>query len=332
MDGTKLRRALWDILYQGRSITAAIAPFCEKIEYSDELHGKSDELTLTVNDADGLWRGPWYPGKGDRIALTFGLEDGPQQPAGSFEIEEIEQSFGRDGGAVMQIKALSAGITGPMRTERTEGHEQITLAQLATLYADKHRLTVAGDIPNIAFNRITQTRESDLGFLKRLADEHGLCLAVKDDKLLFTSRAALKESGAVLGIGRKDIIDGRLRDKTLQTYSAAEVAYSDPATGKTINVTVKAPGVTSGDTHKITERVENELQARQRADAALNRLNAGERGGSLKLPGDPRIAAGVKLALNGDFGRMAGVYLIEKARHSFSKSDGYTTEVEIKTP
>ncbi len=332
MDGTKLRRAVWDILYQGRSITAAIAPFSEKIEYSDELHGKSDELTITVNDADGLWRGPWYPGKGDRIALNFGLEDGPQQPAGSFEIEEIEQSFGRDGGAVMQIKALSAGITGPMRTERTEGHEQITLAQLATLYADKHRLTVEGDIPDISFNRITQTRESDLGFLKRLADEHGLCLACKDEKLLFTSRAALKESGAVLGIGRKDIIDGRLRDKTLQTYSAAEVAYSDPATGKTINVTVKAPGVTSGDTHKITERVENELQARQRADAALNRLNAGERGGSLKLPGDPRIAAGVKLALAGDFGQMAGVYLVEKARHSFSKGDGYTTEVEIKTP
>lgn len=332
MPETKLRRAVWNLLYQGRSITAAIAPWVEKIEVSDELHGKSDELTITVNDADGLWRGAWYPGKGDRIALTFGLEDGPQQPAGSFEIEEIEQSFTRDGGATVQIKALSAGITGPMRTERTEGHEQVSLGYLAKTYAEKHKLTVVGDIPDISFNRITQTRESDLGFLKRIADEHGLCLACKDDKLLFTSRAALKESGAVLGIGRKDIIDGRLRDKTLQTYSAAEVAYSDPATGKTINVTVKAPGVTSGDTHKITERVENELQARQRAEAALNRLNAGERGGSLKLPGDPRIAAGVKLALNGDFGRMAGVYLIEKARHSFSKGDGYTTEVEIKTP
>lgn len=330
--GRKLRRAVWDILYQGRSITAAIGPFVEQIDYSDELHGKSDELTITVNDADGQWRGPWYPGKGDRISLTFGLEDGGQQPAGVFEVEEIEQEFARDGGATMQIKALSAGITGPMRSEAMQGHEQVTLAQLATLYADKHRLTVVGDIPALKFNRITQHGETDLGFLKRLADENGLCLAVKSDQLVFTSRAGLKGASAVLALGRADIVSGRLRDKTLQTYKAAEVSYSDPATGKTIGVTVNAPGATSGDVHKITDRVENELQARQRAEAALNRLNAGERGGSLKLPGDPRIAAGVKLVLKGDFGRMAGEYLVEKARHRFSPGDGYSTEVELKTP
>ncbi len=330
--GRKLRRAVWDVLYQGRSITAALAPFVEQLDYSDELHGKSDELTITVNDADGQWRSAWYPGKGDRLSMTFGLEEGPRHPAGSFEIEEIEQGFTRDGGATMQIKALSAGITGPMRTEATQGHEQITLAQLATLYADKHRLTVVGDIPDLSFNRITQHGETDLGFLKRIADENGLCLACKSDQLVFTSRAGLKAAGAILTLGRADIISGRVRDKTLQTYKAAAVSYSDPATGKTIEVTVNAPGAISGDVHKITDRVENELQARQRAEAALNRLNAGERGGSLKLPGDPRIAAGVKLALNGDFGRMAGEYLVEKARHRFSTGDGYTTEVDLKTP
>lgn len=332
MEAVKIRRAIWEIFYAGTSITKAIAPMVEKIEYSDELHGASDELTLSLNDEAGVWRKDWYPTKGDRLSMRFGLENGPMQPAGTFEIEEIELSFSRDSGATVEIKAVSAGISGSMRSERTQGHEQTSLAQLAKSYADKHKLTVIGDIPDIAFERVTQHRETDLGFLKRIADEHGLCLAVKSDRLLFTDRAALRANPATMALRRCDILEARLKDKSLQTYRAAQVAYSDPATGKTVDVTVQANGVTSGDIHKITERVENEVQARQRAQAALDRLNAGERGGSLKLPGNPALAAGVNITLGSDFGRMAGTYLIEKARHRFSQSQGYIAEIEVKTP
>ena len=45
--------------------------------------------------------------------------------------------------------------------------------------------------------------------------------------------------------------------------------------------------------------------------------------------GDPKLVAGNTVMLTG-MGMFSGKYLIKSARHSYTKSQGYTTQLEVK--
>lgn len=55
----------------------------------------------------------------------------------------------------------------------------------------------------------------------------------------------------------------------------------------------------------------------------------GRTAGSLTLPGNPKLVAGVTFDLT-DCGKLSGKYLIESARHRLDRGGGYTTELEVK--
>lgn len=81
------------IIYEGKDISADISPYLLSVGYTDRLSGESDELELRLEDTDGRWRGDWYPGKGDSLAVSIGYAGQELVSCGSFEIDEIELSF-----------------------------------------------------------------------------------------------------------------------------------------------------------------------------------------------------------------------------------------------
>lgn len=325
---TPIPTAVWRLTYAGRDVSADLAPMVTKVVYTDQLHGKSDELQIWIEDHDGRWRGPWFPNKADKLTLSFGWKDGPMQNAGGFEVDDVDYE---DPPALMVIKAVSAGITPDLRTEKTRGHNGMSLTELVGKYALEHKLDVVGSVPAVSFERLTQRQETDLAFLQRIAEENGCVVTIRDHKLVFTDRAQLNAAPPARTIVRGDrtVKQVRLRRKAAQTFGAAVATYRDPTTDKDIEVRVDAPNLKSADVHRLTERVENEAQARARASAALNDLNAGETGGTITLVGDPSMAAGARLAISG-WGRFDGVYLIQQARHEMVVDGGFTTELELK--
>lgn len=322
----KVREIAFEVKYNGKDITADVTNYITGIIYTDKTEGESDDLELQVDDTDGLWRGAWYPTKGDTLEVKIGYTD-LLLPCGKFEIDEIEIAGPPE---QITIRALATGITPALRTRNNSAHEKKTLKEIATTIAGKHGLSVEGKIEEIRINRATQHRETDLAFLKRISWQYGHVFSIRDKKLVFSVIYDLEKTDAVTKIGYTDLMRYSLRDKTTETFKGAEVKYHDPVEKKVVTHKETATSDdTAGDTLVLQLKSENPGQAKAQAKAALHRANSRRQTGTLSLPGDPLLVAGNNFDLSG-LGKMDGKYHIEESRHSLTRSGGYTTEISVK--
>ncbi|MDZ7822963.1 MAG: hypothetical protein U5K75_02255 [Ahrensia sp.] len=72
------------LIYQGTDISGDMDPMTTAINYVDNLHGKADEIDVTVQDKDGRWKGSWKPEPGDTMDLTIYDGAGGVLPCGTF--------------------------------------------------------------------------------------------------------------------------------------------------------------------------------------------------------------------------------------------------------
>ncbi len=322
----KVRRPIFFLEYEKKDITAYITPFVLSINYTDNVHGKSDEIEIQIEDKEHLWKSSWYPQKGDAITLKIGYEGEPLLPCGSFEIDEIELSAPPD---VVILKGLSTNIKKALRQDNTKAYENKTLKQIALEIAKKHGFELVGEIKDIKIKRITQKQERDIAFLKRLAEDYGYIFKITDNKLVFYEIGKLESANTIFVIDRKDMISYSFRDKTYELYRACEVSYHDPKTKKLITHTEKAEGITKGDVLKINERCENKEQAIAKAKAHLHNKNKMQTEGRITLIGNPKLCAGLNIELTG-LHILNGKYHIETAKHTIDRHSGYKTELEVR--
>jgi phage protein D len=330
------------VRYGHKDITSDITPFVTGVTYTDYLSGQSDELSLELEDTDGRWLDAWYPDKGDTLSVDIGYDTAPLLPCGSFEIDEPEFSFPP---SVVTIKALATGIKKSVRTRVGRAYENTTLAAIAQRIAKRNKLTLVGKIREVRIDRVTQYQERDVEFLTRLGREFGYAFKIAGTKLVFTEMADLRETEATITIERTDCTSIQLRDKLKEVYQEAKVKYQNPKTKKLVVYGAKdgevqvvgsttAEGKSGGrqasaDTLKITARSGSKATAQVKAQAALDTANMEQTAGSIALPGDQRLVAGITINLAG-FGRLSGKYLVGQARHQIGRSGGYSTTLDIK--
>ncbi|MDG6455803.1 hypothetical protein QAZ02_11145, partial [Glaesserella parasuis] len=65
------------------------------------------------------------------------------------------------------------------------------------------------------------------------------------------------------------------------------------------------------------------------ADAALAEQNDDQQAGNIQVIGNPKLVAGNTVLLTG-FGMFSGKYLIKSARHSYTKNQGYVTDLDVR--
>lgn len=318
----------FSVFYEGRNISADLRSSLLSLTYSDKVAGESDEIQLTVEDSAGLWRNAWLPTKGDRLDVSIGFVE-YLFPCGVFEIDEIEISGPPD---VVNIRGLAAGITQAVRTRRSYSHERKSLSQIAGTIAKEHGLTVSGTIDrDVLIDRRSQNRETDLGFLHRLSKEFGYVFSVRGTQLVFSSIYELESASSVAELHRSDLIRYNLKDTSSAVYKSAKVKYHDPNSQELVEASVddETGFETTGDVLTIFDKAENRQQAEQKARAALHLSNTRSQEGTISIPGNPLILAGVNFDLTG-LGRLSGVYHVKSSTHSMTPSGGYTTEAEIK--
>lgn len=319
-------KPVWVLVYEGVDISADIAPFVIRVEYTDHAHGESDEITVDIEDNDHRWINGWYPSKGDRITLYLGYDGRPLMPCGDFELDDVEWTAPPD---VVKLKGLAAGVTPALRTENTVAYEGQTLRQVAETVAKRHGLQVVGTIDDIRLERITQLKERDLAFLKKQAEDYGHVFSVRGTQLVFHRVADLEAADAGVTLDRSDLTRISIRDKTRQVYGKAEVRYHNPVTRELLAHEIAAAKPATGDTLKLTVRAENPAQAEAKAKAALSQANRSEAKGTLEMIGEPRLVGGANLNLTG-CGRFDGKWAIERSTHTIDRGKGYTTSIEIR--
>lgn len=332
MEERRLREPLYEIIWKGKRVERDLSPYLLSLQYTDHLHGKADELSLTFEDRDDRWKTSWFPEKGDVLKVRIGLRDDKEEVwlnCGSFQIEEIELSGPPD---VVSIKGKSIFATTEREQKRSTAYENITLSELAQTIAKRLNLTPKLQIdPDIRFNRLDQKGETDLAFLKRLSDQYGYILKVWDNNLIMYKEEKLENEKPAVKVSKnpQNIISFRFSNKTCQTYSACIVKYWDPEKKREIVHIEKDLNNPSGSTLKVNERCENLEQARELARGKLKKANKWTCESELTLSGNPRLSAGASIEVRG-FGKYDGVYVIEEAVHSLSKGEGYITSIRIR--
>lgn len=242
----RARKPSWSILYESKDVSDDIAEMVTSVTYTDELKARSDELELTVEDTRALWRTGWFPAKTDRLVVAIGYEGEPLLPCGKFEIDEIALDGPPDR---LTIRALAAGVSKPARTSQSRAWEATTLRGVVDGIAGELGLEVVGEVAAAPIKRVTQSQETNLAFLGRLAREHGYAFSVRGEQLVFYLISDLEQAEPVTVVHRTALKRYALESGTRGTYIACEVTYLDPETGELITkrVEVENPRRRSGE-------------------------------------------------------------------------------------
>lgn len=331
-----MRTATLKLSYDNVDISSDIAPCVLGFSYTDHAHGKADDLQITLEDRDQLWKNSWFPRKGAKLVpeiICQGWEEAGDYLSlkpGGFEIDDLGASGPPD---TFTIKAVSSPITKSMRREKkTKAWEAVNLQAIAAEIAFNHSLTLFYEAEPVNFERVDQKEESDLAYLKRLCKENGLNLKISEEKvILFAGKDfEAKSSSFSFSKGSELITRYSLNSKAHDTYRACQVKYHVPAEKEArsyLYVPPNAPAV--GQILKINRRVESLAAAMSRAQKELRAKNKDEVKGTLDLMGHPGLLAGLNIDLSG-FGVFSGKYFIEEARHNQSQGTGYTTSVTVR--
>lgn len=311
------------VTYNQKDITSSLSPYVTAIEATDSL-GKKDSLSISLEDSQDRWKGAWYPVKTDTMSLEFGYKGGQILKIGKFYIDEINFSSPPD---TVQIQAVSADISKPLETPRSRTFKNESLKQIVEEIAGEAGLKVHGKVDNITFLCRRQNKQTDLGFLKMLADQYGYFMAVKENVLIFDKLSEVRKSKTSLKLAKSDCISISLKDKTSSIYRACTIKYWSAAEKKQLTYTETVDGLKTGDVLILKDRVENTEQAKARAKAALTAKNERQVTGTISIPGSAYYTAGTQVELTG-VGVLSGVYTITSAKHSFGSS-GWTCSLEV---
>lgn len=322
----KVKRLKYRIYYSGKDITPDLQGHVMGITYTDNVDGKADELTLKVDDSKGLWRYRWRPDKGDTLELLFGY-DGTMASSGSYNIDELEMGGPPD---TVTLKCISVPIGSPLRTERSQPHENKTIKQVVESVAERHGLTVVGDFGReIVLEKLMQHRESDLSFLAKLAVKYGYVFNIRGSQLNFFSIYDLEASDSVTIISRSDLNSYNVRDKSHGVYLSASSTYRNPDDEGEIDVEIDGDAdEPTADILEVRERVENDEQGEVVANSSLHHANTEAVKGTFTIEGNPLILAGSNIELR-RMGRVSGIWHLLTTTHRVT-TGGYTTAFDAK--
>ena len=329
----KKRHTTLQVTYDGTDISRDLAEYLTGFSYLDHAGGKADDLQIIVEDRDRLWSGSWFPTKGAILKATIvnnllGVEK--TLHCGTFAVDELTAQGAPN---TVTIKAVSSLMAkGFKRVGKSREWENITLGTIVKRIASEHGLSVFYQVDeDPSYTRLDQREESDLAFLNRICRDNDFSLKLSDETLIVFHSRTLEQAASVWSLKRgTDIADHSFASKTFDVFKDCEVSYMDPGK-KELQVYTFTPDDAPSveQTLKSNRRVESLAQAQRLAKSLLRQKNKQEITGRITTMGNTVLLAGLTCDVAG-VGVFSGKYIIDEARHTYSKNDGYATEVSIR--
>lgn len=328
------------VTWQSKAIARDLAPHLKSLVYADNLSGAADDLSLELEDHDGLWSGDWRPDFGDTVVARleadgwFGEDPVTSLRLGMFAHDKISLSGPP---RVASLQCVSAPLaTGLRRRKRTHAWRGVTLKQIAQDIADRALLRLdfqASAGP--AYKQALQNDKSDLEFLEELCKEVGTTLKVTESTIVIYDELQLDAGDAA---GDIDLVGGKVLSWSFDSddsgrYGSCHVSCFDPRTGKTSHGQFPADGQTvpgldpNGQTLELVIQVSDAGEALARAKALLRNANRFATKGKLTTVGDPGLVAGVIFNLTNAFG-FDGKFIITRAEHH--PVGGYVCNLDVR--
>lgn len=327
------RKPFFSISADGSPATDAFASRLLSITLTDQAGGESDSVTIELDDRNGSIE---LPRKGAVLAVSVGYLDSELSRKGQFEVEEVGGTF--TGKRTMTITGKAAGKPS-LKQSKTRSWDGKTIADMGNQIAGEHGLIAAIDseIGGIKVRFESQSEESDLHFMARVAKRFDGLFSVKDGKLGIVKRGGGKgatgSSAPSIELTANDILPGATYTlKPRNEYGAVKATYTNREAAEREEVEHIVNG--DGPTHTLRQSFENKAEAKAAAKAKGDQLKREEGSVSVSIPGDPSLIAEGVLNLSDCREGVDGSWSIETVEDHIEftggEASGYVTSITAK--
>jgi len=315
------------VIAAGVNITSQIEDRLLSLVVTDEAGFKSDTVEITLDDRDNAIE---LPLPGVPLIVFMGYKETFLAPMGVFTADEVVAKGPPDR---IAIRGKAANMGGALKEQKTRNWDDKTIEDIVDVIAGEHDLKpkVAEKFKPFKYEHLDQTDESDINFLTRIGKDHDAIATVKGDALIFLGKGEGKTASGIPMIPRPITKSGALSwSMTLATrgnFKAVEAHWHDEATGKKETVTVGegSPVKRLRHTHSTKKEAEGAAQGK------LDELKRGDHTLSIKMAGDPLVAAEGQITPLGFRIGLSGLWSITSARHEIS-GGGFTTSIKTEKP
>ena len=337
------RRADFRVRFDGTDISEDIRPYVTEISYTDNEEDECDDLSITLQDREGIWLESWAAeaivasAASRKISASIirknwgGKGEDEVLECGEFELDSVTVNGPP---ATLSLEATSLPYAEPVRQTVThKAWENISLSSIAEQIGGKAGLAssyLASEDP--FYERVEQFRESDIVFLSEQCHESGLSLKVTDGTLVIFDQKQFESAGPVGTIRRGDgsYIRYSMGSGEAKTqYSSCRVSYTDPNKGLIEGTADNPDNTKTEQVLEVEAKVPSIGAAQELAKACLRLANKFEMTASFTMPGNPIYCAGMTVSLE-KFGAWDGKYIIRQAVHTVSAGGGYTTSIKLR--
>lgn len=326
---TQHRTPTYVLKVAGQDITPKVSPRLISLTLTEGRENTADQLDIELDDHDGQLA---IPRKEAEIELHIGWLGQQLVDKGSFVVDEVEHSGAPDR---ITIRARAADMGGEIRARKEKSWSNTTLGAVVADLAKNSQLThkVAEQLAQIAISHITQTNESDMHFLTRLARQYDAVATVKKKHLLFMPITGSKNSkGEKLPTVRITRADGdahRWASSARDAFDGVKAYWSDSVNGKRKTVVA---GKKTGNVKTLKETYASESAALHAAKAELQRLERGSATLELTLAiGRPEVTAQSPVKVTGWKPEIDGDdWLVKEVTHTLNEGSGWTTKAAME--
>lgn len=310
-----------------QDITAKVADRLLSLEITDKAGVKSDRMTLTIDDRDGVVE---IPRTGANIEVSIGYLGAVLIKMGNYVVDEVEVT---GPSRTMTIRANAADMTGGIKAPKERSFDGITFGQLVQTIAADNGLTpsIPSDLASRQLAHIDQT-ESDMQLLTRIAADQGATVKVADKRLVVARRAAGKTAGggelplAVIVASQCDSWSCTFEERG--KYKAVIAYYQDlgAAERKQVKAGEGTPALTLKNSYS------SQSEAKQACDSKFESLSRGTAKVSIEgLIGDPLMSAEKIATLVGFRPGVDGSdWVIDEVVHQIN-DNGYTVRLSLES-
>jgi phage protein D len=306
----------FDLKIDGKKVDSSLI---SSLSFKDEIGYKSD--VVTVDTLPNFTR-PKPNSKVELILRTLKNDEILEElECGLFHVQTVTRKNNNS----LSFSATAIEFSDAQKIKESKHYENIKLSSLIEIIGQKLGHKVVFDSDDLTIKSINQTNESALNFLQRLAEDYHTIFSIKNDYLYFVSRDS--KTLPQLSLDLNMFISSSIKHSSKTYYQSCEATWHDK--DKAVS---KVEVVGSGKPQlKISGSYQSVEEARVKARARLALTNKGTVKASISMRGKS-IYAGTKLSIKNTYNNEDdGVYSVVSCSHKYSRSGGWTVDVEMES-
>lgn len=236
---------------------------------------------------------------------------------GIFTVNETQT----DDENLLNVSATSANFHKTLKTKKNKGHGETTLHTLIGEIAKNHKLKTKIDFEDIAYENIVQEKESDLHFLKRIAEKYDAIFSIKNEILIFRKRDA---EFPEFSVDINDCKPWSIKHIARKKYNSCTASWRSTKENKTMTATSG-----SGEpVLKVTGEYLSDTDALTTAKGSLAKSQRQTKEGTLSKEGE-YLSAGSSLLIIGSK-QDDGKYTINTVTTTVDRDMGFRIDVDFQ--